>query len=184
MSKKKTLLAVGIIFIAILGRLLPHPPNVTPLAAASLFGAAFLGRKWLMALIPIAALWFSDLILNNVVYAAYYDSFVFAGQDFFWTAGAMILVVILAQYILRKITFGSVVASSLMASAIFFLVSNFGVWMGSTVAFPKTMSGLIACYTAGLPFFLNSIVGDLVFCGILFGTWALVERRTTILASN
>ncbi len=167
-----------ILFIAFaaLSRLVPHPPNFTAVGAIALFGGAYFSSRWLAWLVPVIAVWFSDLLLNNLVYAAYYDGFVFVSTNFLFTSAALILMVLLARFVLHKISAGRVIGASLSASLIFFLISNFGAWAGS-VYYTKDLTGLIAAYTAGLPFFLNTLAGDLFFCAVMFGAMEWVRRK-------
>jgi hypothetical protein len=77
--------------------------------------------------------------------------------------------------------------ASVLGSVLFFLITNFAVWYGSAF-YPQTPAGLLACYTAGLAFynqqsfFINSLLGDLFYGGLLFGTYALLQRRFPVLA--
>ena len=143
------------ILLAALSRLLPHPPNFAPIGGMALFGAAYYTRRLWAYLVPIAAMWLSDLILNNVVYAQYFDRFVWFYSGSLFTYGAFALIVLMGTFTLRKVRVPHVLFSALGASVIFFAVSNFGVWF-STEMYPKTLSGLGACYLAGIPFFRNT----------------------------
>ncbi len=168
---------VLVIIVAALSRLLPHPWNVTPVGAMALFGGAYLGDRKLALIVTLAALWLSDLLLNNLVYGAYFDGFAWTYQDAFWTYGAFALVVLLGDAVLhRRKTVVRVAACSVLASSLFFLVSNFGVWASGQL-YPQTWSGLITCYVAGLPFYGNNLLGDLFYCSLLFGGFALACRH-------
>ena len=164
------------IALAALSRLLPHPPNFTPIGGMALFGAAcYTKRRWAF-IIPIAAMWLSDLVLNNVVYAQYYDHFVWLHRGALFTYGAFALIAVLGMLALKKVRVTRWAASTLGASYLFFLVSNFGVWCSGAM-YPKTFGGLVACYTAGIPFLQNTIAGDVIYSGILFGVFALCAKR-------
>lgn len=187
MSDKTIKLRFGIIasliFVAALSRLLPHPPNFTPISGMALFGAAHFGRKYMAFLIPLLALWVSSMLLDNIVYAQYYDSFQWFSQPYVFLA--IIAIAILGMNMLKKISFGRIIGASLSATVVFFLISNFGVWMSGTT-YPMTMSGLIACFAAGVPFlsnsgaehylFLNNLIGDLFYTGVLFGSFELIKK--------
>lgn len=172
MNKNKITLRFGVVTLLILfaaiSRLLPHPPNFAPIGGMALFGAAYYTRKWWAYLIPIVAMWISDLILNNVVYAQYFDKFVWFYSGSLFTYGSFALIVLMASFTLRKVRVPQLLFSALGASIIFFVVSNFGVWFSSGM-YPKDFGGLIACYTAGIPFFKNTVMGDLVYSAALFG---------------
>lgn len=162
-KKKKFNLRFGLItlmvMLAAFSRLIPHPPNFAPIGAMALFGAAYFSRRYLALLIPIFSMWLSDLVLNNVVYRAFFDHFVWFYDGFYWTYSSFILIGIIGFVALKRINTQKLILASISASIVFFLLSNFGVWV-STTMYPKTLSGLLTCYTAGLPFFKNTILGD------------------------
>ncbi len=168
--------AVGFVLIAALARILPHPVNFTPLGAMALFGAASISRKWVALLLPLVAFWMSDLFLNNMVYSMYYEGFVWFTPGYIWMYSGMILTSLIGLGVFKKINARRVIGASLSSSVIFFLLSNFGVWLGSTF-YPQTLSGLVACYVAGLAFLQNSLAGDLFFAAALFGGYAYLSNR-------
>ncbi len=188
MSKKINLrigILVVMIFTAAMSRLLPHPYNFTPLGAMGLFGAAYFSKRWLAFAVPFAAMWVSDLILDNVVYAQYYNGFQWFGH--IWVYLAFALIVLIGFALLRKVNLPNTLVASLLASAIFYLVTNFGVWLGSPM-YPQNALGLMSCYAAGLPFYsmelapplgflLNGVLGDLFYSGVLFGVFELIKMR-------
>ncbi|MCS6928356.1 MAG: hypothetical protein NZM43_02565 [Saprospiraceae bacterium] len=166
--------AFVLIVLAILTRLLPHPPNFTPITAAGLFGASVFGQLWLGIAIPLLSLFLSDLYINNVVYDHFYDGFVWFGS--LWVYLAFGMVSVLGRLMLHEKTTGiRVVIASLSASTLFFLVTNFGVWLTSGM-YPLTAEGLLACYVAGIPFFGNTLLGDLFYSAVLFGGYAWTAR--------
>jgi hypothetical protein len=173
----------AMIFLAALSRLIPHPPNFAPIGAMALFGAAYYSKRFEAFAIPIISMWISDLVLNNVVYGAYFDHFVWFYSGSLFTYGSFALIVLLGMFTLKKVRVPNMIASALGASIIFFLVSNFGVWF-SGMMYPKDLGGLAACYAAGLPFFQNTILGDLAYTGILFGAFELSLRKVPKLALN
>ena len=89
-----------------------------------------------------------------------------------WTYGAILLVALLGNSFLDKISSGKVALASLSGSTLFYLISNFGVWAFSPM-YAKTLVGLIQCYSLALPFYGTSLIGDLVYFGILFGSYIL-----------
>jgi hypothetical protein len=144
-------------------RLVPHPPNFTPIGAIALFGGAYLGRQWLAFAAPLGALLLSDLVLG------FHDSMVFV-------YAAVALAVMIGWAVARRLTPLSVAGAALASSLLFFTVTNFGVWLTSGM-YPPTLAGLAACFVAAIPFFQNTLAGDLVFSALLFGGFALLERR-------
>ncbi|MCB0571763.1 MAG: hypothetical protein KDC66_18470 [Phaeodactylibacter sp.] len=174
------------ILAAALSRLLPHPYNFTPIGAIGLFGAAHFSKKQYSFIIPFAALWLSDLLLNNLVYARMYPQFYQEG--FVWFSQLAVgvylgfaLIIGMGIVLLRKVQVPNLLAASILASTVFFLVTNFGSWMADPM-YPKTATGLTAAYAAGLPFFWNTLLGDLFYTAVLFGAYEWAQRRIPALA--
>jgi len=161
-------LILCLIVIAAAARLLPHPPNFVPTGAMALFGAAALPKKWLAILVPLVAFYLSDLVLNNLVYAQYFEGFYF-GADLY-VYGGLLLMILVGMGVLRNRNFSwaRVGGAAIGATVAFFLVTNLGVW-ASGLLYPTTPTGLVAAYMAGLPFLLNSLLANLIFSGVLFG---------------
>lgn len=174
---KHILVIGGIILIAALSRLVPHYPNVTPIGSIALFGAAYFSRRYLAILVPLIAVIFSDLIL----YATIYSGFEYSFLNHIWIYAAVLLIALMGGRILRKVNAKSVISGSLAASALFFILTNFGAWL-VTPMYPKTAAGLITAYEAGIPFFWNTMGGDLFYCAVLFGGYALLTRFVPSLA--
>lgn len=169
MKKAPIILIVGIIFIAAFSRLLPHYPNFTPLGAMALFGAAYFKRKYLSILVPVVALIISDIIL----YSTFYSGTPFSITGHIYVYLGLVLITMMGWGVLKKVNVSRVFGGTLLASAIFFLVSNFGVWMQG-LAYPKTPAGLMMAYEAGIPFFWNTLAGNIIFSGVLFGGYAML----------
>lgn len=174
MNKKRFFILSGFIIIAALSRLVPHPYNFAPIGAMSIFGAAYFTNKKFSFLIPILAMFISDLLVNNILYANYYEGFVLISPDFWWVYGAVALIVLAGIFILKKVNWKTVLGGSLSASVIFFLVTNFGVWLSSPT-YPQTLSGLFTSYAMGIPFFHYTVLGDLFYSGLMFGVFEYVK---------
>jgi hypothetical protein len=166
----------AIVFLAAMSRLLPHPPNFAPVCGIALFGAAYYAKRYCAFLIPLAAMWISDLALNNLVYKQYFDGFVWFFDGAIFTYLAFALIVVLGMFALKKVRVINIVLATISASVIFFAVSNFGVWL-SWDMYPHTFNGLVSCYIAGLPFFKNTIAGDFVYTTLLFGVFEYSVKR-------
>jgi len=143
-------------------RLVPHPPNFTPIGAMALFSGAFLGRRGLAFVAPLAALLLSDLVLGF-----------YAGMEIVYPSVA--LVVLIGWWVSNKRTAVRIGMAAVASSVSFFLITNFGMWLFSGF-YPLTSAGLAACFVAAIPFFQNTITGDLFFSALLFGGFALLER--------
>lgn len=176
MNKKRFLVLSGFILIAALSRMVPHPYNFAPIGAMSLFGAAYFSDKKFSFLLPLAAFFVSDILVNNILFASFYDGFVLFTPGFYWMYGSMALIVLAGIFILKKVNLKTVIAGSFSASIIFFLVTNFGAWLGSPM-YPQTLSGLLTSYGAGIPFFHYTVAGDLIYSGALFGAFEYARRK-------
>lgn len=176
---KRNLLIIGLIVLAILSRIIPHPANFTPLIAVAMFGAAYLGKKLWMFLIPIAAFWLSDIALNNTIYAQYYEGFTLFHSGLLSTFIALGIIVAIAIPLLKKVNIKTFLGTGLLGSICFFLVSNLAVWM-TTGLYPMNFGGLIACYVAAIPFFINTLFGTIIYGSALFGLYNLAVQKRLI----
>lgn len=163
MLKPRLLVLLSMVFAATMSRLIPHPPNMTSIAAVALFGGAYFSDKRLAFAVPVAALFLSDLVLGlyrhmEVVYLSF------------------ALVVLIGAGLQRRRTAPFVAGAAVLSSALFFAITNFGVWVFEPL-YPKTVAGLIGCYVAAIPFFWNTLTGDLLYTFVLFGGFALLEKQ-------
>lgn len=163
----KTILSIFfLIGIGLVGRLLPHPPNTTPVTAIAFSAGKYVGRAWAV-IIPLLVMVISDLFLGFYhleVLVSVYGSVTIIGGISILARGAKPPVIILL-----------VMASSVL----FFLVTNFAVWAVSSW-YPPTFEGLIASYVAGLPFFRNMFIGDVFYAASMLGVfeWAFSKLQT------
>ncbi len=173
---------VLMIVLAAIYRLLPHPWNLSPLGAIALFGGAYFGSIAAALFVPFVSLWISDLILNNVIYGQYFPEFTLFYDGFAWQYGSFVAITLIGLLLKNRVKPVNVFFASVAGSVLFFLVSNFGVWAsGGGIMYPLTGTGLIACYTAGLPFLQNTLLGDLAFNALLFGSFEVLQRKYTVL---
>ena len=172
-NNARLLALTGLVLAAALTRLLPHPFNFTPIGAIALFGGAYFSRKYLAFLIPLAAMLLSDALIgfHGTMWAVYLS---------------FVLIVGIGMGALQKVTLGRVAGSAVVSSVLFFLITNFAVWYTSAGFYPPTLAGLGACYLAGLQFyqqdffgnlFFNTVMGDLFFSGLLFGSFEYLKSR-------
>jgi hypothetical protein len=165
-------LALVLTVLAALVRLVPHPPNFSPVGSVALFGGARL-RSWQAYLIPLLAMVLTDPIRSRLEggYPAYS-----ALTPIIY--GSFLISVFLGRTFLRNSTSPVRIASvAVVGSLQFFLITNFFVWFDGRDLYPQTLAGLSACYVAALPFFGRTVLADLFYSGVLFGAYALVSRR-------
>ena len=163
----RLLAILSAILLAAALRLVPHPPNFTPIGAMALFGGAYFGRRALAFAAPLGALLISDAVIGF-----------HSGMPFVYASVA--IVVLLGIAVRGRMTPLRIGAAAVLSSVLFFTLTNFGVWLADGM-YPQTLAGLAACYAAAIPFFQNTLAGDLVFTALLFGGFALIERRVPIL---
>lgn len=178
MSKNNINLRFGIIALFILIAASTRffmPANFSPIAAIGLFGAAYFTKKHWAFIIPLAALFLSNLVLNNVVYTAYYDSFQWLGNT--WVFLAFGLIILLGFVLLKKISTTRLIGASLLGSVVFFLITNFSSFLSLPGLYPQNLTGLLSAYAAGIPFFWNTMIGDFFFVAVLFGSFEWVQNR-------
>jgi len=166
----------GMILLAAFSRIVPHIQNFSPLGTIGLFGAAYFSKKWQAFFIPVAATWLSDLFINNVIYAKYNPTFAWFYHGFYWQYGSYVVIVLVSLLIIRKVTVTRIIGGALVSSAIFFLISNFGVWINSHF-YPQNSAGLLQCYAAAIPFLKGTLYGNLFYAGVLFGGFALAQKQ-------
>ena len=171
----------ALIFIAALSRVLPHPPNFSPIEAVALFGGAYFAKRHWALLVPLAAMFLSDMVLGMLRGGLYFAYFASAGYLLVY---ACILLSTLLGFGLRgKVSAGRVLGYSLVGSLLFFVVTNFGAWLSDPL-YPKTAGGLAAAYIAGVPFFQWTVLGTLAYAALLFGGFELLRKRVPALRAQ
>lgn len=139
---------LAIISLAVFTRLVPHPPNFAPIGGLALFSGSHFKNKFAL-LIPLSAMLISDIFLgfhNTMLYV--YFSF---------------LLIVFIGRMIKNINGKALIMASLTSSFLFFIITNFGVWIAPQSMYPKSINGLIQCYYMGLPFFRNTLISDLIY---------------------
>lgn len=153
--------------MAILARLLPHPPNFSPIAAMALFGGVYFNKKYAL-IIPLIVLFISDIFLGfHSTIPFVYGSFLITGFIGLWLKNHR--------------DFKSILTGTLLSSVLFFLITNFGVWLAGSL-YQKNITGLIQSYIMAIPFFRYSLIGDLFYTGIFFGSYQAIFSKRIKLA--
>jgi hypothetical protein len=154
------MLAISLVLIGILLRFAPHSANFTPVAAIALFGGAYLNKRSAL-IVPLVLMIASDAVIgmHNVV---------------LFTWGAFALITLLGLALRKKTSPIKVISFSLVSSLLFFVVSNFGVWLMGW--YPRTADGLVQCYIMALPFLRDFTASTLVYSAVFFGAYELIAR--------
>ncbi len=150
---------------------LPLPPNIAPVSALAMLSAVALPRKYALV-VPLGLMLVADTIIGFdllpitiSIYASFAASYA------------------LGRWLSRRLTTARLILASLAGSALFYLVTNAAVWAFGTI-YVRTLAGLGQSYIAGLPFFRNTVLGDLGYTGLFFGLYQLAvvysRRRATV----
>ena len=152
----RNIVIISLIFLAVITRLLPHPPNFTPITGIALFAVNSFADKKLAFLLPLLCMIVTDFFIgfHSIVPFVYLS----------------IVGISCIGYVSKKISSVTILKSSLL----FFIISNFGVWL---VGYPSSIAGFLACYTMALPFFVNTILGDFFFYYALNFSFSKIENR-------
>jgi hypothetical protein len=165
-DNKNVIVPLFLIILGLITRLLPHAPNFTPIFAVALFGALYLPKKYAL-IIPIVAMFISDFFIGFYswqIIATIYGSFVLMGM--------------IGLLVRKNKKFHTILAGTLLGSILFFLLTNFAVWMFGNM-YMHSFTGLIQCYTMAIPFFKNSLLGNLFYSGIIIGGYEFVLLQQT-----
>jgi hypothetical protein len=171
---------IAIIFAAAVTRLLPHAPNFSPIAAMALFGGAYISNRYLSIAAPLLAMLASDALMG-------FNGWAFPEQI---TAvyGSFVIIAILGHTLQQNKGALKVAGTTIAASVIFFVLTNFAVWLGgyfhSPALYPMNAAGLTECYVSAIPFFKNSLAGDLFYSAVLFGGFYLVSINVPALKES
>lgn len=159
----KTLTLIAIVVAVSLYRIFPHPYNITPVMALALFAGTYFEKKWMAFAVPLVSMFLADLFLglHNTIIFVY---------------GAMAVAVLIGFWLQNRVSSLKVIGATIGSSLIFFLISNFGVWLVSGY-YSKSWAGLIECYTMALPFLQRSMMGDLLFSGVLFLSYWQIQKQ-------
>jgi hypothetical protein len=178
---------------AALTRLLPHPPNFSPIEAIALFGGAYFASRALAVAVPLVAIFISDLVLGPLQggqLLAYFDRKeyldYFLSPQSFAIYACIALSAVLGFGLRGKVNGGRVLGYSLAGSVLFFVMTNFAVWMTATPLDGNLActSGLLPCYVAAIPFFQWTALGTLFYAALLFGGFALLRRKLPALRAQ
>jgi hypothetical protein len=161
---KSERLALSLIVGGVLSRLLPHPPNMTAVVGVSLLAAYGIRNIWLAALVPVAVMALADILLG------WHNSALF-------TYVGMLATTLIGRGLIGELSSVRVGGAALLSSLAFFLISNFGVYVGGYYGYG--IEGLVACYLAAIPFWGNSLIADLGSTALLFGLF-IIARKTFV----
>lgn len=178
------IVAAGIIRIMNGGHVTPYS-NIMPVGAMALFGGAYFADKAKAYGFPLLTLFFADIIIMRMFYPEYAQGLLYAG--WIWTYLGYGAGVLIGQLLIKKVKVVNIVLASVAAAVAHWLLADFGTWLTATdvttgVPFTKDAAGLIKCYLLGLPYLKNTLMGNLIYSGLLFGGFELMKSRFPVLA--
>jgi len=148
---------ITFLFISIilaLGRIIPHPPNFTPILATAIYTPYMVNDKWIAVLIPLSAMFIADIIIGFHPYML-------------WVYGAIGLSTLISSWSMRfNKKYIQLGVMAILSSILFFIITNFAVW-AIWDYYPKTIDGLIICYIKAIPFFQNTLLGTIIYTAII-----------------
>ena len=177
-NNSSILTAAFLILVAAVTRYFPHPPNFTAIGAMAIFGGAAISNKKLAFLLPLTALFLSDVALQ-----LFSSTKGFYGTSQYFVYGAFMIITALST-LMKKKSATNIFFAAIWSGVIFFIISNFGTWVSGDL-YPKTLNGLSTCFIEAIPFYkneffgnflLNTVFGNLFFSAILFGIYAITEK--------
>jgi hypothetical protein len=166
MNLKKEIFPISLILILAFARLIPHPPNFTPIIAVAIMSSCFFRNMYLSFTVIIVSMLLAD------VFIGFYN-------NIFFVYLSLLLIVFIFFRINIKIKLQNLFIFGFLGSVIFFLISNFGVWILSGM-YEKNLNGLAYCYFLALPFFLNTILSTIIFTYSAFIANNLFSKKTIL----
>jgi hypothetical protein len=167
---KKTIVVSILVLVAALTRLLPHPFNFSPIGAMALFGGCYIVNKRLAFLLPISAMLISDTLLELIKGK---------GAGFhpilLWVYLSFAVITCIGFYLRGRAQRQTIMVASLVGSVLFFLITNFGQWV--TGYYGYGAGSLTTSFVNAIPFFRGTVLGDLFYNLVLFGSFAIIKWR-------
>ena len=163
LNKNNYYVIIGIIVSLVMARLLPHPPNFTPILGMAVFSGAIISRRLIAYLIPLAAMFLSDLYLglHSSIPIIYFS---------------LAVCVLIGTFIKARVTILNSFLSISLGVLVFFLITNFMVWYGSGM-YEYSISGLMTCYFMGLPFVQNTFISSILYGMGAFLIYDIINKR-------
>src|SRR3989339_767058 len=176
MSKQPNTLITAILLITLglVSRLLPHPANFAPISAIAIFGGLYLPKRWAIVL-PVLAVFVSDIFIGFYTW-----------QIMISVYGSFAIVGLIGLLVRKNKKAATVIGGTILGSILFFLITKCAVWAFGSM-YTLSFAGLMQCYAMAIPFFKNTLLGDLFYTGVLVGSFealTFVHRRAIILLSK
>ena len=163
-----------LIALGVAGRLLPHPPNFTPMAAIALFAGFIFIKRYMAVVAVISTMLLCDYFAFGSLSASWFGS-----KSMFVVYLALLFPIVFKNLLQKKLGVLRIFGAAIASSTVFFLATNFAVWAFSPM-YEKTLEGLVLCYTMAIPFFQNTVAGDLIWSGVIFGAYLVLRNYSNL----
>jgi len=177
MFKSRIAVLTSMVLAAAASRLIPHPPNYTPMIALALFGGTYFTDRKTAYILPLAAMVLSDI---GLAFLKGYEFFTAMRLVIYGCFALISTMGFVLRHYLKTI---NVIAASLAGSTVFFIITNLAVWAEGYL-YPLNMAGLAQCYIAAIPFFGNTVLSALFYSGLLFGLFEFAQQKIPALAES
>ena len=162
----KNFFSISIILVLVFSRLIPHPPNFTPIIAVSIMSGLLFRNFYLSLIVLLISMLLSDIIIG------FHTNMIFVYLSLF-------LVCYISYAKVIKFNYKNLFIYSFLGSMVFFLISNFGVWLSGNLYTPD-LNGLINCYILAIPFFTNTLISTVFFSYIAYSVTSIYEKKSHI----
>ena len=149
-----------LVLLGVVTRVVPHPPNFTPILSIALLSGLYFKNRFSI-IIPISIMLFSDIFIGSHLTTP-------------WVYSSILIIYLFGQAALKNNSFKNVIIASIGSSLVFFLLTNFGVWV---VGYPHTISGFTACFVAAIPFYKNTLFSVLLYSTLIHGGYLYLIRQ-------
>lgn len=173
---------ISIILLVVLVRAITplifgYAPVFSPVESIILFGGVYFGNKRLIPFLAmLLSIWLGDILVNRI----YSGQLMFFYKGFYWQYLGFLSIMLMGTLLQNRITLLGTAIAGLLSASLFFLISNFGVWM-SWPLYPHTIEGLSLCYVAAIPFFKYTLLSNLLYCTLLYGCLKLMQNKSSLL---
>ncbi|MBP9716368.1 MAG: hypothetical protein KBD51_00305 [Candidatus Levybacteria bacterium] len=166
-----------IILMAVLIRLFPHPANFAPIAAMALFGGTYLNRKYSLIIVFCTLIVSDYLLLYINPFSPQFINFskLYSPQSLIHAStlavyGSFLVVALIGIWLRSHKSVKNIIAASLSSSILFFLITNFNFFYATSL-YPKNIDGMLQAYVMAIPFFKNTLAGDIFYVALFFGSF-------------
>jgi len=184
MKTNKFFLVSVLVIVTALFRLIPFVDNFNPFASIALFGSAMYSKKIWKYAVPLLAIYVSDFLINNLVLNSFFNAqsgLIFFSDYMVTVYLSYAMIVLFGSHWFKKINAGRILGGALVSTVIFFLITNFGAWIGPNSIYPQNFAGLMESYILAIPFSTMTLVSNLIFSFILFYSYAWITNRSLAL---